>query len=110
MTPTTPRLDQLEPAVINIVFFLWSVAPVVTIVNAIRLGFEVMFSQGDSQKLGELKEKGSNLLLSLVFIFGSWLIVTAIINLLGVMDPTDCFKNPYPKEIIFKFVFPTYSC
>jgi hypothetical protein len=92
------------------VFFLWSVAPLITIFNAIRLGFETMTSQGDSQKLGELKEKGRNLLLSLVFIFGSWLIVTALINILGVRDPNLCFPSnkPYPTgTIVFQFVFPT---
>ncbi len=104
-----PRLDVLEPAVINVVFFLWSIAPLVTIINAIRLGFETMLSQGDSQKLGELKDKGKNLLISLVFIFGSWLIVTAVINLLGIKNPSDCFNSPYPKQIVFQFVFPTYS-
>lgn len=104
-----PRLSELEPAVVNVVFFLWSVAPLITVFNAIRLGFETMVSQGDSQKLGELKEKGSNLLLSLVFIFGSWLIVTALINILGVKDPENCFpvNSVYPTgKIVFQFVFP----
>ncbi len=104
-----PRLDVLEPAVINVVFFLWSIAPLVTIFNAIRLGFETMLSQGDSQKLGELKDKGKNLLISLAFIFGSWLIVTGVINLLGIKDPNVCFANGSKATITFQFVFPTYS-
>ena len=104
-----PRISELQEPIVNLVFFLWSVAPLITIFNAIRLGFETMVSQGDSQKLGELKEKGSNLLLSLVFIFGSWLIVTALINILGVKDPENCFPtgSVYPTgKIVFQFVFP----
>lgn len=104
-----PRLVDLEPAVLNVIFFLWSIAPIVTTINAIRLGFETMISQGDSQKLGELKEKGKNLLISLVFIFGSWLIVTAVINLLGIKDPEKCFEKGSTAKITFQFVFPTYS-
>ena len=106
-----PRLSELQQPVVNLVFFLWSVAPLITVFNAVRLGFETMTSQGDSQKLGELKEKGRNLLLSLVFIFGSWLIVTSLINILGVQNPAECFdplKGPYPTgTIVFQFVFPS---
>lgn len=106
----TPRLEDLQPAALNVVYFLWSLAPLVTAFNAIKLGFETMGAQGDPQKLGELKEKGKNLVIAVLFIFGSWLVVSAIISFLGIRDAAQCFKPGSVANITFQFVFPTFEC
>ena len=106
----TPRLEDLQPAALHLVYFLWSLAPLVTAFNAIKLGFETMLAQGDSQKLGEIKEKGKNLLIAVAFIFGSWLVVTAVINFLGIRDASKCFEGTDLAQISFQFVFPKYNC
>lgn len=102
----TPRLEDLQPAALNVVYFLWSLAPLVTAFNAVKLGFETMGAQGDPQKLGELKEKGKNLVIAVLFIFGSWLVVSAVINLLGIRDANACFADGSVSPISFQFVFP----
>lgn len=106
----TPRLEDLQPAALNLVYFLWSLAPLVTAFNAVKLGFETMLAQGDPQKLGEIKEKGKNLVIAVAFIFGSWLVVTAVINLLGIRDASKCFEGGDLTKISFQFVFPIYNC
>ncbi len=93
----------------NIVFFLWSIAPLLTTFNLFRIGFEYMGSQGDPQKVAEVKEKLKNVGLSLLFIFGSWLMVTAIIAIIGIRDPNQCFTPGSRAPIYFQFVFPTYD-
>ncbi|MEI6887069.1 MAG: pilin [bacterium] len=101
-----PRLEDLQQPVMNIVYFLWSIAPLVTTFNLFRIGFEYMGSQGDPQKLAEVKHKLMNVGLSLIFIFGSWLIVTAVIAFLDIKDP-NCSFTGGNAQITFQFVFPT---
>lgn len=63
-------------------FFLYVAAPLVTL-GAIYIAFLFMFSGGSSSKITEAKDKLWLLLWGIFWIFGSWLVLNSILNIVA---------------------------
>ncbi len=84
------RVRDVETIFAQSLSVLWALSIPYFMYMLIMIGARWMLSFGDETKQGELKKRGGNFVLSMVMVFGGYLVVKMIISLLG-------FKNPDPS-------------
>jgi hypothetical protein len=99
------RIRDFESIVVNILIAIWALSIPYFMFVIISIGASWMLSGGDEQKLGSLKTRAGNVMLSFFLLFGGYLIVKIVISFLGLKDPNDCFKSPLGGSPIFQFFF-----
>lgn len=103
---TPPRLRDFEWIFGNIVIAIWALSIPFFIFMVLSIGFQYMFSFGDENKTAAIKQKGTRLVVSMVLLFGGYIVIRLVMSLLVFKDPGDCFKTNLSDSPMFKFFFP----
>ena len=104
------RLSAFEDMLANVLIIIWALSIPYFLFTIISIGAKWMISGGDEQKLGVLKTRGGNILLSVGLVFGGYLVIKIIMRLLLFQDPNSCFKSLLPSQTPFFQFFFSEAC
>lgn len=103
-----PRLKSLETIFLNIMVAIWALSIPYFLFNIVYIGFLYMTSMGDETKAASAKGRGGKLVLSAIILFGGWLVVNFLMNILNLKGG-ECLDGTPVTEPFFRFFF-TSAC
>ena len=99
-----PRLRDAEVLFINAMVAIWALAIPYFLFNIIYIGFLYMTSLGDENKAATAKQRGGKLVLSAVILFGGWVVVFFLMQVLGLKSG-ECLEGTTVTKPFFRFFF-----
>lgn len=99
------RLPLLQDIAVNVIFWIWGLTTLLLTVQLIRIGFN-LYGNSDSKSIGEAKGRIPKIIGGVALIFGAYMIVTVIINLIGIKDPNGCFQGEDKVPVAVRIFFP----
>ena len=99
-----PRLRDTETIIANALIALWALSIPYFLFNVVYIGFLYMTSMGDETKAQTAKQRGGRIILSFAIVFGGWIIVKFLIEILQLKGAGNCMDTVLPDPMI-KFFF-----
>lgn len=107
-TAGPPRLREVQTTFVEALILLWSLSVLYFTALVIILGFQQMFSFGDSNKTAEVKTKFGQMVTGAIIVFTSWIVVNTVVIVLQLETPEgECFSGSTIIQPVFRFFFAT---
>jgi hypothetical protein len=103
-------LNQLEIWFVRVVYAIWSIAVIFSVLGIFVIGYQYMVSRGAPEAMAKVKDRIAKFIIGFCLIFLAVPILNTIFRLLAVNDSVECYQGltggGNNVGIGFQFIFP----